>query len=85
MKSPIVRPQPAWDSIGRCIEVDSQNSQITETESSLTHDHFFSTLFQWREDPRGKKRGDFTFFLTLSTSRTLLLCRFAIEELDSRF
>ena len=81
-----MRPQPPLDSIGRCIEVDSQNSQITETESSLTHDHLFSTLFQWREDPREKKEEtSFFFSLTLSTSRTILLCRFAIEELDSRF
>ena len=68
IKSPIMRPQPNLDSTGHCKEVDSQNSQITETESSLTHDHLFSTLFQWREDPREKKE-ETSFFSLLFLHR----------------
>ena len=62
MKSPIVRPQPAWDSIGRCIEVDSQNSQITETESSLTLDHLFFYSISAERRPTGEKKRRLHFF-----------------------
>ena len=58
----IVRPQPPLDSIGRCIEVDSQNSQITETESFWLMITFFCPISVERR-PTGEKKRRFNFFL----------------------
>ena len=63
-----MRPQPPLDSIGRCIEVDSQSSQITETESSLTHDHLFLPYFSGEKTHGGKKE-ETSFFSLLFVHR----------------